>query len=401
MFDFPSLKTNELSGWCSLNGSKSKRFNHPTDLASDVIWVTNVNFSSMNESPIKSLGNLRSEGFMPTTLSLMLADLDFSTNDQNRDVAAQKLSTVLGNYSALMFKCYGGYPHRGYNMIDNFQEMLFEGPKVTEPTILSALDGAYQSNTFCISSNRKGNNATIIGVRRNRFEHAIDVMSARVPDGGWSHVSKDFVGKTESERIKTLNSFDLPFIAQIRLEEIDPAVASIFGFGQASFDKKNSTIRKFITNSEFVIAQQFAKVSIDDIFICNSFRQLPDDLRLPLPIVQDPVHALSYSVQLLCETHLLAAMRQSNSPASRHKKRTSEIACFLAARDRVITFMMALMLHNAGFQVSSYRGGQVFLKVRPDECERLSDTVLKNGWAFPLKPAMERQFNYQTVDTES
>lgn len=382
LYDDPTLSGVEITGWCAVAGEEAKRFSSPSDLDSDVIWVTDANFDAARETRQADKHNLRGMSFLSTSLKMMMDDLRLSGNDINRDFAVRALSSIVDRTCRNAAECYGAGKElfSGFSVTSGLQKKLFS-EKVDYPAdVLYAAKSAWQRNSSCdLKVYNYIDKPHYYRLRPNRVVHAARVLAGRVPCG-----PVEFIPGSQLRVLDPEYWLDKPILARVSVSHVAPEVAPILAFG-SSFGKGARQLREFVTTSELALLTQYAKVKVKAVFQWEGSEQLQPEQLLPEQVL-DPMAALVYSAGLIAEAHLGAAL----SPTSVARQDVfSPRAAFLAARERVIMFRLAKAIRDEGFQVTSYGAGTVSVRVKADQIPSLDQLVRDSGLSYPL-PMEER-----------
>lgn len=384
LYDDAELQGEDQSGWCSEAGNPSSRFSRASDLPNNVIWLTNAEYDAARKVRQHHVHNLRGQSFLPTTIKGIAEDLRLAEHDVNRDVASRALSSIVDRTCRHASKLYEGGQElfSGFSLSAGIQNKLFASVPQVSPELAFALQSAYQRQSSCNSKGMKFiERPRFVRLRPNRVVHAIDTLSGVIPDG-----PVEFI-RTESRAVSSPEHWlDKAVLARVVVSNVDPKVEPILAFG-SSFSKPGTArvLREWVSTPELLLLSEYADVSVRAVWHWEKQTTLPEHQQLPA-FFSDPTVALSYSAGLLAEAHLAAALAQT--PVAKQAAAGDSIksprAVFLAARERVLMFMLAKAIRDEGFQVVSYGSGGVMVRISHGQVSEINDFVRESGLSFPL-----------------
>lgn len=401
LFDRNVSGTQEATGYFSIRGEPAQRFKDPSDLDSSVYWISSVGATD-DHSKIVGRRNFKPEDYLSISPRQMGYDLGLSDQVSSKEEVLPLLSLIVDK---TMSKAWQVYPFlkidSEFNLRQALTNQLFgrEFPKLDgfTPDFKSFVENATQRTTQSGTGARSASNRFCI--RKNMVLHAFDVLDTPVPTGAWSFNEGSFFGEG-AVAVKNLLSMNRFFLARVKvMSGNDSLLSPLVSFGRysgPSYGKSSGQpLRSFVSNYELAVLNEFFEVQIEDVRYAESSAPLPAEYRLPDSFVTDPFSKFCYSNQLLSQIHLgasLDALRIWNR-GGKTVTHTSLLNMVLVSRDRALTFLMAADLAKAGFSVASYRQGYAYVDCFGEDCERLSDLIDEQGWAFPTRGNLKR---YQT-----
>jgi len=236
------------------------------------------------------------------------------------------------------------------------------------------LRGAYQSWSSPQMQQKMmyDRGSRMIYFRRNRLQHALDIMRTPLPANGWSIASNS---------LDSLLDPGQPTLVEVAIEwrHADAELVSLIAFGA---DASNTLIRRWVSQIELAWLLQYARITVLSAYAANAAAPLPAQLQLPNVIAGDPVYQLSIPHGLVAEAHWAGLAR----PAYNRQKRVSEITAtsvWYRAMDRAISFQMALAAKQLGGNVTGYGSGGVQVRLENLSVQQLLEVSDAVGASHP------------------
>jgi hypothetical protein len=390
-FDDPKFleqQDTQLSGWYSVDGEVPGRFYRPTDLASDVIWITNTEYAEFTNNDIAEKGaNLRNLGYLNTNLSAITEDLGISPDVVRLDETVQKLSLVVGRILRLMREVYStDAMFSGYQVSRGLRQVLMPKgvERISSPGLMRALSDSFQNYSRCVVRSKSyGSRNKYFSVRKNRLAHVRELMETQFPAGRVELITSSQM--PTSNRLQWLYSLGRPFVAKVSLTNVDPDVSDILAFGQRKAKGERAS-REWVSSLEAILLDAYATVSIESAWIWDELVSIPARYQLPESLLKDEWFELSYSAQMAAELHYSALVQMPRLPAALGGGiEVTPMAIWLKSMDRLLSFEMAKVIAEEGLVPFGYSSGSVSVRVtHSDEYQRINNLVRDTGWSFPL-----------------
>lgn len=363
-------------GVCYSTKGGFRRFQSGGDLM-NLIWVTNLDMVP------KQLPSLRSNKFLQTKLTTLAEDLGVELTGFKQVNGIDKggmvdVARVLNHTRDLVVAAYPWKaPDREWNkprLSECISELL---PSVERsvPQIEVALRGAYQSWSSPQMQQKVmyDRGSRMIYFRRNRVQHALDIMRTPLPSNGWSMAT--------NYSLDSLLDPGQPSLVEVAIEwrHADADLVSLIAFGA---DASNTLIRRWVSQIELTWLLQYARITVLSAYAANAAAQLPPQLQLPNVIAGDPVYQLSIPHGLVAEAHWAGLAR----PVYSRLKRQSEISStsvWYRAMDRAISFQMALAAKELGGNVTGYGSGGVQVRLENLSVQQLLEVSDAVGASHP------------------
>ncbi|TAL65700.1 MAG: hypothetical protein EPN79_11000 [Burkholderiaceae bacterium] len=366
-FGVAHFDLNEVTsgGVCYSTKDGFRRFQSGGDLLND-IWLTNL-----DQVP-KEMPSLKSNKFLQTKITTLAEDLGVELTGFKQVGGVDKggmvdVARVLTHTRDIAVAAYAWKSlDRDWSrprLSDCIAEIL-PAYERTVPQVEVALRGAHQSWSSPQMQPKVAydRGSRMIYFRRNRIQHALDVMRVPLPANGWSAYDP-------------VNGLDglvdpwLPSLVEVAIEwrGATPELVSLIAFGS---DASRSTIRRWVCQIELIWLLKYARITVLSAYVANSASQLPSQLQAPPLVVGDPVYQLSIPHGLVAEAHWVGLARPRYDWKTRQTEVTTTSVWF-RAMDRAISFQMALVAHQMGGNVSGYGAGGVQVRFDNPGIEQL------------------------------
>ncbi|WP_298706071.1 hypothetical protein [uncultured Variovorax sp.] len=362
-------------GICYSTKSGFRRFQSGGDLMND-IWITNLDMVP------RQLPSLRSNKFLQTKITTLAEDLGVELTGFKQVDGVDKggmvdVARVLNHTRDLVAAAYPWKaPDREWSkprLGECIAELL---PSVERPVpqVEVALQGAYQSWSSPQMQPKLvyDRGSRMVYLRRNRMQHALDIMRTPLPTGGWVATKPN---------LDALLDPSLPSLVEVMIEwrHADADLVSLIAFGADAGDTK---IRRWVSQIELTWLIKYARIEVRSAYSANTAAPLPVQLQLPRLIAGDPVYQLSIPHGLVAEAHWTGLARPPYSRRARAGEITTTSVWF-RAMDRAISFQMALAARQLGGNVTGYGSGGVQVRLENTSVEQLVEVADAVGACHP------------------
>ena len=376
-FGVAHFDLNDVSsgGVCYSTKSGFRRFQSGGDLMND-IWITNLDMVP------RQLPSLRSNKFLQTKLTTLAEDLGVELTGFKQVNGIDKggmvdVARVLNHTRDLVAAAYPWKaPDREWAK-PNLGACIAEVLPVVEravPQVEVALQGAYQSWSSPQMQPKLtyDRGSRMIYLRRNRLQHALDIMRTPLPAHGWAQAKSD---------LDSLLDPSLPSLVEVAIEwrHADAELVSLIAFGA---DGGESKIRRWVSQIELTWLLKYARITVLSAYSANAAAPLPTQLQLPKVVAGDPVYQLSIPHGLVAEAHWAGLAR----PVYNQKTRRGDItttSVWFRAMDRAIGFQMALAAKELGGNVMGYGSGGVQVRLENLSVQQLLEVADAVGASHP------------------
>lgn len=363
-----------LAGWASVRGKTAYRIRGTGDLASDILWWTNLPASTFMTTGGLPSTRFKRNDYLRPNMGQLQAELGLLVSRMSAARIVEIASEIFDRVMRLAMTHYGLQRAQDLTLSDDLYRHIIKEDQPITPEIDEALRQAYQSYVQCETAMPL--HSKMMTFRRPRITHSLDVLATPVPGDQWEFVDESKLGP-ESKRLDWLVSQDRPALVRVSIKRVDHDVAQIISFG-GSREPRN-----WVSHPELLTLSKFAKIKIDSAFLGTEYA--------PHPVYRDmftggQMGPLSTSVGILAENYTLALStprsfrRFSKSP----EKVTPPRSAWYAASDRFHMLMPALMMHGSGFVVRGYGRGMVIVGVQRGALQEARACASAAGLLAPL-----------------
>lgn len=372
------------SGWASVNGAKAIYVRHHSDLANNVIWITNGEFGQFITLGHRHVHNLRSLTFFRTQINQICHDLGDEIAGAFAQSAAQKISEIATRVFQLAAQSYEWKPGELGDSDSLYACIKSRFPKEcypNHPALTRALQSAYQTDSAIARADFLPN-TVFLTLRFNRLAHAKNVLACPIPDDAWEYVPKAKLPSSQKERLSLCLNYEAPILAQVVIDmtQADADYAALCAFGHKTASRM--VLREWISHPELIWLSRFAPIDIQAWFQAAEYKALPESMRLPRTLTDDPFMGLSYSAGLLAENHWMALASDEYNKWTKKKSLTPR-AVWLRAADRALCFSLAKRALDQGFTVTGYSTGAVRVRILRTELLQALEFAIENHIVCP------------------
>lgn len=375
------------SGWASVSGESAERVSGPSDLASNILWVTNLPYFSHQKLNLRMSGNIFDDQYFRTKVSQIGIENGIESDLKS---LSEFCSGIFHKVVAMGAEHFGvdlsspGYRYHktmSYGLIPEHARRQPEGRNSAE--IMEAISHSTQANQ------------AMSGVKRPAGSSAISLVFPRQAYGKWMlelplPVSSKWVTVKQKE-----NSTKFGVEQGQRLRNTSAVVERLTSYGEtnamflrtrvlsmepfyrnfASFGSGEKIMRRWATLPEVLELSRYAKISIEGGYMCP----LGDHDLVPEDVFGES--DMSYARGLLIE-NVWAALASPVTVQSGAKR--TVIEAYLRAYDRIACGRAAAHMARRGFVVGSYSMGRVVVFLRPGEGEKVARAALDIGLLPPM-----------------
>lgn len=374
-----------MSGHASVNGSPATHVRQPSDLANNVIWVTNADYGQFISLGHRNVHNLRGNTFLRTAVHQISADLGLDLQGSNAVDSVPMLSEIVGRVIRLTAQCYQWRPGEIANADSLQLNLKSRFPRDTfpssNPALERALKAAYQTDS-AISRADFVPNSVFMTLRMNRLAHAKKILTCPIPDDAWEYIPDAKLPTSQRERVEYCMRHDRPVLAEVVMDmtRADSEYAALAAFGQKVASRM--VLREWVSHPELLWLARFAPLEIKSIFRSAKYHDMPQRFQLPQPLTEDPLLELSYSAGLLAENHWISLASDEYNSITKKRPLTAR-AVWLRATDRALCFSLAKRALDAGFTVTGYSTGAVRVRMLRSELFKGLEFAIANNIVSP------------------
>ncbi len=330
--------------WASVGGEPARRVQSVHELASDVLWLTNLTWNNFFKAGLTRHPNFRSDGWLRTLFGQITTELGVHGDDASPDIAVEAMAAVAQRVANVATDDYK-VRIKSARLNEDFATALKAPACGLNDTYYPFFESIadHPSVSVIQTANYSAASPTVT-LRRNRLLHAAHVLSTPVPpDTGW-----ELERSVGSGQDHWLESVTRPFLVRCTISNVNPLMAEVLSWGSGS-----RQVREWLTDLEWRIVREFSDVQVHAALLCSKPAQVLTQAALLPTGAMTP---LSYTQGLVAENIWTAMVsRQRHKDAYRY----TAAAAWLRASDRMTMFDYAQRLHARGVVVMSYGVGNV------------------------------------------
>ena len=364
-------------GWASIGGTPARRIQGISELPSDVIWLTNLNYSNFMTAKLNMHANFRNEGWLRTSFKQIAEEFGLGLNTGKAKETAEVLSLVAHRVVAYSCKELNIQVKSHVRLNDDYATAMgLDRCRIRETHYSTFETIAGHSYVKVIHNTSLGRGAaTGMTLRCNRLAYAHRMLSHKTPpDTGWELVAQKL---TDSD----LERMDKPFLVRCRITNVKPIMAEALAWGGGS-----KLIREWLTDVEWRIVRQYADVELRAAMVCEQGYESQDSYAAMLP--QGSANELSYSLGLVAEQVWTALTNKQ--PRAGLTTGYPARAAWLRAIDRMQMFDYAQRMQSRrGVTLLSYGMGNVVVRVPEGGTKHILDMAVDVGLMPPMAGFIE------------
>lgn len=398
MFDNPEEPKH---GWASLAGGAVVRIRGLGDLASDAVWVSNLDFYAIKNTGLWSNPKIKRNDFLRIEIARIAKEMGLVITNHNTN-HLPIMSEIIDRIMRLGHQYYV-FTEIKDSLKSTVNECLFTSLMDINgngnPSIDQYMAEAFMPFQRCYGP--MSTDAQIAQFRFSRVFYANTIVERPVPYGNWS-LLKNFPRKSLAKQRKNgpvykfLSEYgsEKPLLCEVSVTNIDPEYAELLDFG-------NGTARRnWLPGHEAAFLAAYGDVELKRVIEAEGYYSLTEYDPLVPPSEGVPGE-LSFSLGVLAENHWLAlASPRSIEIHGVKKANTSARATWLRAWDRMICLKAALQFKDAGYTVSSYGIGSVNVSLTPNSFSKSIDFATNLGMSSPFWLLSADNITMESADAE-
>jgi hypothetical protein len=356
----------QRSGWaCSYNGTPF-RFEQPGELDDHQVWLTNVTAARLRSS--LPFAHFKSSNFLRIPLAQLLEDMGLESESAARQV--EILCALAHNVHQATDRLYDNTPaaNADWSQHDSLSSVIVSALPSTKPAarnqlavrMAAAYQGSSVNPTFIPAASGR-----IITVRGNRIQHALRVLSTRIPSGAF-------------QPITCRNYRSLRLLAETHPVLVRAEVREHCALSAVGMEIHRQRKRSWFSMSELEWLHNIADVQILEAQIGEGYDQVSGLSQFTTLLKQEPLFEMSLAIGIVADNHLHTVFGDAPQDVA------SPPAVWLRASDRAMSFQMARCFDVAGVPVVSYANGSVRLFVERDRKPMVDQLRERLELCFPL-----------------
>jgi len=367
LFDNPASPS---SGWLcapAIHGATAERFSTLGDLRQDVIWVLNLDDMTFNAHNMLHSRHVRRGRFLRVTLKQIAAE--FALDQVGADRACAVLAGIVWRCLQMATTCgfaSGEHPV-GESLSHTLRDLVLQRQDASQAPqeLMTALRAAHQSDSSVAPAPR-GSQVAIL--RRNRMQHASEVLSCATPVGQWRFLTEKDMPSTAAQRLDWAARSAQPILVRAAVSRINPEYLQLVAFGNSMGGGQGVT-RQWLSQPELIWLREFADIRINAAFVADRAGPPPINFQAMTALTANfglPESAahLCPSVGLFLENLLYSLMLDVRMKGRIQASFLLPHAVWLRAVDRALCFCAATRVAKAGMIVLGYGNGAVRVAVQ-------------------------------------
>ena len=354
IFDNPS---EHKSGWVSVEGAASIRITGTQELATNIMWITNLSFSVMQESGFSQSSRFRRHDFLREDIQKILwsvGALKLAPNQQ-----AEIISGIFSRVMHLSRHWLKMCRMPLYDIASGFRELVLDPDPQVYISLSEAVEDAVEYWVKTERSLRRDEGQHMI-FRLGRIAHAKQMFEVLVPSGPWGKIPI-----TQLPVTNDINSWleDLQgrVLAKITINRVNPDVNDLINYGSGASlpGSASAKYRRWVSSDELAWLSPLCDLKVEEVWICEQLEALPyrDFVRDTL----GELHEVSLSLSIFAENLWVACGKKLGARGQGQSANT--LTPFLRARDRLTCYAKAYDLYKEGWEIAGYGAGKISVRI--------------------------------------
>ena len=380
IWDDPCLHT---TGWKAMGEGSASRVNiqGTAELASDTVYITNMQYQVTKESGLDGNYRFKMHNYLREALNVMAARHAITDPRESAEFGAKIFSRSVAVSRKLLEVDEEEEFLPEYSLKQGFRDIIgFGRDEVYTTNIAKIIAEATAYYTNCERDSWRSGNEFVGTFRVPQREHAYSVLNIPLPYGDFLEVPKKDLPSPKADREevqKWLGNYGMPGLFKVTCRKFEPRFNRLISFGSGRVGA-DSYKRQWISTPEVIFLSAFADIVIHEAYISKSVFKL----KSPLVLLQrlPPQTDLSLSMSVFFEnlwTGLCQKSSYRSSPPSPDKVFANPFLPFIRAQDRIKLFEKALILSEAGLEVTFYSTGSLKVNIKNQDPLELYDISTK------------------------
>lgn len=362
------------SGWASIEGEPATRIKGLGDLRSDVLWWTSLETTNFYHSGMSRIANMRNADYLRTPMAALKDEMGITQRFIEVNKSVSILSEVFSRVMLLAEMHYGIKQSKQQKLSDDLRTVLIPKDVSISEEMDQACELAYQAFVKCTKNPGRVKTKNV-QFKRNRYQHAMEVLSTPVPGRKFEYVPQHKLPE-KSDVMSWILELDRPVMIQGAVTHVSQAFSNVISFGGGSPHR-----RGWITHPEIVALSEFVHFDVQSLFLFDHYE--PIKANIDPPYVDPGFGMLSISIGLLAENYWVGIASPEVGKTNTQKLYSPRVS-WLRASDRSLTMIPAMKVHAEGVQVSSYSLGSVSIDVPYGNLENVMEIAGGAGLFPPL-----------------
>lgn len=390
-------------GWASAEGEEAIRIEGTNMLASNTIWLTNLNWAAFNiQSEMNKVSRLRQSDYFPVPIAQIMKEWNrdpASSGDYTATFCSQVFSRVMNIVFRLAKSCNPSIKMRDFfvhgSLRDDIKVLL---PKLDFPTgeaeSLLLPGSSYEHLTRTSLSIPKG--SKMIKLVQPRLSYATSLLTSPVPSGEFRHMTRSDLRRESSDRVNWVYHNHCPVMAEILIDDAHNDLSRVYNFG-SSLDSNKRNVRAWAAHPEFLALSSFSTMRVNSAYIGTSYTTLGD--MLP-PAIQEflntPFSDISWSAGVVAELIWKTCLLTKPRPRTRSKTDKMPLSwqgLWLKAADKAMMFAPSMALFDMGYTVVTYGSGWIQVYIQDEQRRDVISDALGLGFMPLISDIPDGMFN--------
>lgn len=369
-------------GWASVSGSEAKRINGIGDLASSVLWVSNLPFYYYRKLNLMKNPNIYDQQFFRTSMKLIVDEVGLDGRVQDIckvcSLIFQRVYTLgVDNYQLTLDDVEYRYNSALTNcLLPSNIRQLPSGAYTA--TLLQGFKESTQQNQAMIGNAPKASKARTFYFPKGAYARSL--LSEKMPSNtNWKKIpDKDIqgtVGTKEDHKIQGTNAFftmlEKKFSNSSLFFRISVSYTSKFFRPFATFAMGSNYQRNWATLPELLEMSKYSVIDIHEAFSCDMFNLNVEGIDLESD-------EYSYSRGLYLENLWTAYALPINNG-----EYFNPVGAYIRAYDRVVCLKAAYAFAKNNFTIGSFGTGRVVVYLKQSEQKLATEIALSEGLLPP------------------
>ena len=385
-------ETEPEAGFASVGGGRAERINGMNELATDVIWWTNLSFDAFyKKTDAWRIPWLRHDKYLVASPNDVLKEWGMDPKDADVTQAIPILSEFFGRIMKMSFRLIRDVDPQarmeevfvGRFLREDFRFILPE-PEYPKNEAAEVIKSGHAYQEFTATGVQAPRGARWVMLRKPRIAYAQEMFHTPIPKGPFEFYPRSDLRSVARDKLKWTIENENPCIAEVAIKRIDGDIAPIFGFGNA-VEKEKRIGRSWVAHPELVVMEHFADIDVRSLWMGAEYDLLGPNLPEPVKdFLGSSYTAISWSAGVVAETlwRACALGEEKNAASDETRAHTSWQGAWLKGADKTNMFLTAMQLTKKGYSVVSYGLGWVRCGVLEEDVPDL----IRDGLTMGLLP---------------
>lgn len=340
------------AGWgCCANQPEATRRRGTSDLATDTVWLTNLDYDTTARAGLSNHVRFRRSDYMREPLSQLARRHSLQNPHEIASFGAKVFERVV----QISMHCLRMEHIPRFALRNGIRSLIAGNDPCYPYEVYNAISEAISYNTNCERLWRP-EEETIKYFKLPQRDHAMAILSTPLPAGEFTRWPGALPG-TSDEVNEWMNEVAKPGLFKVTAKNFDETFNRLINYGDSPANERSQ--RRWVTNEELMLLSRFGEISVHDAFIASSICNLSAliDVLTKLPDAAD----MSLSAGLFAENLWAAAGTNlpNRTAETADTKSINAFTPYLRAMDRLICLQAARKIEEMGMEVVGYASGAI------------------------------------------